>query len=386
MGKQTKLKARAAEANDLRFRESFAQLSVHAKATPPETPLTDEIVKYHADYVRDLSLFAPKTKSKSRQRQLIELVRFAFGRYPVPKLLEQAWRAAAPALRAGEGHHARRHQPALNLALRDNVNEQRFDFCAWYICLATGKSFYKTIAKGLMTKMEAHLFVNCGHDLTLPQALYFAVARAQGAADGLALRIARSKLHEMPFEDFWRDAARFFAGEGNAPESMKELSDLVDFLLAQRREHPGFHLFGGGHTRESLLRRMQDWHYALRRIKVMGDHQWSGHAIDDQSFEYKVEGKIWHWDFIQIKSSKALAAEGTAQRHCVYSYRDGCIRGDISIWSLSLRDPLGDRKRKVTIELRNNGYIAQKRGLANRGTRPEEEHAIQRWARANGLS
>lgn len=75
-----------------------------------------------------------------------------------------------------------------------------------------------------------------------------------------------------------------------------------------------------------------------------------------------------------------LAAEGSAQRHCVFGYRTRCANGSCSIWSLTRTYLGGSKVRHLTIELNSQGCIVQKRGLANRLARPDEEHVVAEWA------
>ena len=67
-------------------------------------------------------------------------------------------------------------------------------------------------------------------------------------------------------------------------------------------------------------------------------------------------------------------------RHCVYGYKASCVAGRCSIWSLVRTDAYGSRSRRLTIELASGGAIVQKRGLANRLPRPDEDAVVARWA------
>ena len=90
----------------------------------------------------------------------------------------------------------------------------------------------------------------------------------------------------------------------------------------------------------------------------------------------------------QVKTSKDLAAEGTAMHHCVYSYQHKCIDGSSSIWSVRrLQRKKGiTPERALTLEINDDGVIIQIRGFANRPARPEELEAVRYWARKNYLS
>ena len=255
------------------------------------------------------------------------------------------------------------------------------------MCVATGGSLYKEFTKFFLTKKETHLFLNCNQELDLCQTLVYAVAVAAGAPLGTASRLARSKLALEDLTcDFWLDAIRFFARPDHCPASSSEVSDLVDFVRAQRAENRNFRLVGSGYSLHALQRRKEEWHRALARAKVLGNCQRDGAPLPDHQEHTKdIHGNEVVWDFKQILNSKDLGAEGTAMRHCVLSYRNDCVSGRCSIWSLALLDRYGERQRKITIELTNAGHIVQKRGLANRLPRSEENHVIALWARAMGL-
>jgi hypothetical protein len=70
--------------------------------------------------------------------------------------------------------------------------------------------------------------------------------------------------------------------------------------------------------------------------------------------------------------------------HCVFSYKDRCIKGTCSIWSLTSED-MGVSKRRVTIEVNDYGRIIQARGFANRSVKSDERFIISEWAKKNNL-
>jgi hypothetical protein len=72
--------------------------------------------------------------------------------------------------------------------------------------------------------------------------------------------------------------------------------------------------------------------------------------------------------------------------HCVASYKQRCMSGDVSIWSLACEYPLGHLNKGLTIELRKSGVIMQCRGFANRLPHANELIMVKRWAREHGLS
>lgn len=362
MGKTTRA---AQELSDAKLASSLAHLRARsadlerAARTPPK-PAVDELLPYAHLFLRDPASLRRRTRSSNRDRQVVELARHAFGAYPVGRALTGAW------TRAPVG------------------STLKVDFRLWHICAASGGSLHKRHAKEHLTKMETHLLLLCPHGLSIEEALCHCVCRAAGASDGIALRLALSKLREKPFDDFWRQAMRFFAK--HPPPSVEATNDLCDYV--EQRRLDGARNILAGQTLESLGRRMRDWHRDLQRARVLGDASWGGRDLPDESFERRdpASGKPVFWDFHQIKTARELAAEGSQMRHCVLSYKRRCVDGTLSIWSLSRREHFGYATKKLTIELRDDGTIAQARGLANRAPRAEELMALKTWARARGLS
>ena len=72
--------------------------------------------------------------------------------------------------------------------------------------------------------------------------------------------------------------------------------------------------------------------------------------------------------------------------HCVATYKDQCVRGASSIWSLTCEQPVGVIANSVTIELASDRTIVECRGYANRSAHPDEIEVIKRWAAAYGLA
>lgn len=361
MGRATQLKNEKKELEEARWHNSFAHNNkeLKQKSLVAPLPLINDIAAYQHLAIRDIDKFSGKTKSKDREKQVFELVRFAFGKYPVCSMLSNAWYGK----------------------IKSTIHN--CDMKMWYICVARGGSLYKEHAKEHLSKKEVHNFLTCPYQMSIAQGLCYSVAKSMNAPEGVSLRIARSKIHEKTFNHFWRSCIRFFAE--NTPHSVDALNDLVDFLQSRIQANANYSI--AGNTLGSLTKKMHDWHWELQRVKAMGDSRWEGVGIADEEFVVKdLLGDEVRWTLTQIKNSKDLAAEGNKMHHCVYSYKHGCVSGSISIWSLRKQNQFGEMVPKVTIELRNEGYIAQARGLANRAARPEEKNIIRLWANKNSLT
>jgi hypothetical protein len=322
--------------------------------------------------LRDPEDWRCRIKSRADDRRFLDLVRFCFARYRVAPHLENLWLAdiaddfidrVAPIPRAP-------FPPA------------RPDLRAWYIIAAQGGSLYRQAARPYLTKLETHHFLNPPPEVaSADQAFWYAFARAEVDDRAGALRIARSKLRNFSVaSSFWKDAARYFARN---PLPTREIDDLVDFLLAAGQEDDGFSL--KGRSLAGLRRRMEEWHRALRKERSICGGAWPGRPLADADYRTGGDKKPAIWRFRQIKTGNDLFREGQRMRHCVASYKGGCLQGLISIWSLTCEFPLGQVNKGVTLEVQADGPIVQCRGFANRLPYANEVAMVKRWADDNGL-
>lgn len=360
MGRSTQLKNAKKEMAEQTVMNSFAYHNhkMKQKALEPVKPVGEELQQYRQWFVQPLDSFESRLKSKREDKLLMEMVRFCLNHYPVNHVLSSVWNQdkLIPILKA--------------------------DYRLWYICVAQGGSLYKSHAKEHLTKKEVHNLITCPHLLNINQALCYTVAKSAGAGEGLALKLCKSKLSETTFTEFWKSVNRFFVA--NVPKDINEINDLIDYIRAKKTETDSYSM--SGKTLPVLLKGMTDWHYELRRIKIMGNAVWAGTYLPDEEFKgstYEDDKVIWTMH--QIKTSKELAREGTQMHHCVYSYKEGCVSGRLSIWSLSRVDANGMSKPKITVELRNNGWIAQARGFGNRVMKPEERYILNIWSKKHDL-
>jgi len=369
MGRATRLKEEALLLAELRIRGSLDANTKRVKAelSKPVPDVSEDFVDFEGFFIRSKESFSLKTKSKDRDKQRLEFVRHAFHRYYVPAFMLNAWETPP--------RPQPQHRYQFGIPQRLNYGfATKIDYRFWYVCIATGGSFYKEYGNQLFTKKECHLFLTCKHEIKIDEAIVYAIAFAECNNTGKALRIAKSKINAFGLtNEFWREVIRFFARQ--EPKSKEQLDDIIDYIVYKKREDADFTIIGKGHTLESLCNKVEEWHHDLRRLKAIGEGNWDGINVKDS--EYVQKDGIWK--FTQIKSAKDLQREGNAMRHCVLSYKRDCIEGRCSIWSLTFND-----NRKLTIEVKGH-YVAQIRGLANRMARPDEKSIISRWASSSGF-
>jgi hypothetical protein len=391
MGKRNKLRQahrQKAESN------VCAVLAAHSKVNgrPAAAVTYCELAPEHRAKIEAWRTFALRPpeewrcriKSRSSERRFIDLVRFAFARYPVPAHLEQIW------IRDVEDDFVDDARPlsvrAVGIPDRRQVRERRAsarpDLAHWYIIATQGGSLHKQAAHPYLSKLETHHFLSASNQLSTQQAVWYATARALSDDERFAHRIAYTRLLDYSVAStFWRDVARFFARN---PMTIADMDDLIDFLRVARDEDHDFSL--KGRTLAALRRRMEDWHRALRKQQAICGGGWQGSALPDVEYRAGREENVAIWRFRQIKTGNDLFREGQRMHHCVASYKQCCMSGEVSIWSLACEYPRGHLNKGVTIELRKSGVIVQCRGFANRLPHANELAMVKRWASEHELS
>jgi hypothetical protein len=380
MGRKIRLyeaKARAAD------EVLAARLRAHSKAeTAPKLVETysdfDHVYSAGIERYRGLALRMPerwrcRLRSHATERRFLDLVKYTFARYPVAQHLESAW---IEDVRAGA------NRPAVRVERREPAADNP-DFRRWYIIATQGGSLYKRAASDFMSKLETHHFLNAPDALTSPRrACWYAFARVHTPHTNVAARIAQTTLNAFSIASpFWRDVARYFA---RYPMKIPEMNDLIDFIRAAKEEDEDFTL--QGRSIEALRRRVVAWHRMLRQSALVCGGAWEGHPLPDVEYQTGGEQNRAIWNFRQIKTGNELFQEGRRMHHCVVTYKSFCVRGAISIWSLTCEYPRGKINRGVTLELRNDGAIVQCRGFGNRLPYTNEVSVVKRWAIDYGLT
>ena len=379
MGKQNRLREAQVRAADEAIR---ARLRAHAcpKRSAPFIDCYaqfDPVYRRRIEAYRHLVLREPEAwrcrlRLRAPEKRFIDLVEFAFAKYPAPLHLLRAW---TDELHAGT-------TLIDGAPVADEVAHRRYDFCEWYIVVAQGRSLYEKLAPLGFCRRESHHFVNAPAAVTSSvRALWYAMAKAESDDSEAALRISRSKIAGFRTDcSFWPEVARFFARN---PTTVLEMNDLIDFINDRRLQDDDYSL--EGRTLASLRRGMQAWHRALRARALVCSRGWKGFPLADAQYETTGENGPVIWHFRQIKTDDALFREGERMHHCVVSYHGECTRGFSSIWSLTCECPPGNHNRGLTIEVNSRGEIVQCRGFANRAPYANELEMVHRWARENGL-
>lgn len=366
-------------------------------------------LKNYGKPLRDISTFNRTFKTTNEGKITLAVAQHLFGKYKAPSFLQNSWFHLKPLVDVEiKEDTTRRRRNQDNRFKTKLIPEAEIDLrCKWFVCVASGGSLWKEYTKAkviidysgevkttpLLTRQENHAFLACPVEAGFREALLYAIASSYTQNLGTIHKIMKSKMADFAFHDgnplhvytqtIWREVINFFCE--NDKLSLQQINDLIDYFVHAKAQPQATPYSLKGRHLASLTRQMRDWHWELTRVQKMGDAYWEGVMVEDSSFILKTQpGRTW--SFTQIKSSKALAAEGSAMHHCVYSYQAGCIAGKYSIWSVKLSSKTRFDERVLTIELTDEGKIVQIRGYANRSVRPEEMEAVRYWASNERLS
>lgn len=310
--------------------------------------------------IRDSKRWSYRGKSRDKIKQQIDLIRWMFAKYPVPRFLEIAFL------------------------------DSKSPFIEWYLAVAQGQSLYKSCSHGILSKKETHWLLKAPNELSIKEAIWWAKSMAIKEDIGIAYRMAKSviSVRGSCTEEFWIDIHRFFL---NNPVQMKEMSELVDYFMAMHGENRNWTI--KKRTIQSVRDHSERWHRSMAKLKSIGGGSWEGMKIDpwhattgviDPNPKYNTR---LTWTVREICNGTDLAKEGNAMRHCVAGYKYRCMNNTTSIFSLESVNFMDQKYKNLTIEVqRNSKRIIQARGLANRLARPLEYQVMRKWANAHGIT
>jgi hypothetical protein len=271
-----------------------------------------------------------------------------------------------------------------------NVRQKGFGL---FVHLGQGGSLYKFVKAGKfpvpLTKRMCHVFMGSTVKLSFLEAVRHAQVHVHGGDRRVAKAIYATRQlsqinttsHSAP-EDFWDTVIQWTCNQPMLAPS--QIGPIYDWIQRQRGENVKFSM--KGRTGLSVLRAVENWHGELARERKIHGHIYEPSGFEAWSHDRKVKLPTGghHWEahtITEVGTSKELAAEGRALKHCVYSYSWSVQRGVVSIWSYKI-----DGERQLTIEVNNQTkQIVQCRGAHNRAPVASEVAQVRQWMRENGL-
>lgn len=320
-----------------------------------------ELSRFSSVWVRPVGEWSPKGKSPWTQFQ--SLAEHLLVQYTMPQFMYSVFEGE------GNSHPTGR---------------------ALFAQLGAGQSLHKLVKAGKfpvpLTKRMCHTFMQSKAKYGFVQAIRHAQVLNYGGDRRLAEAVYATRqgvvLNSKPQEDFWDHVIQWLCNQPMLDTA--QVGPIFDWVAYTRNETEGFSM--KGRTGTSVLRAVEEWHGQLAKERRIRAHNYKPSGFGPWYHERKVKLKgqghyLERHCVVEILTSKELAAEGRAQKHCVYSYSWSVQRGNVSIWSYRV-----DGQRAVTIEVRNTDrMIVQARGSCNRRATPSEINWINQWALENDL-
>jgi hypothetical protein len=329
------------------------------------------LARHAPDWVRPLDNWQPK--GKGAEAQFRSLVNHLIVKYPVPAFLYRVFETTVRNVRMSV--------------------DRIWPLVTFFVRVAQGTSVYKLTKipvedGGLvvpLTKRMCHRFMQSPAKSGFIEAIRRAQVEVLGGDHRLVRAIIDSPLGDrfLPgAEAFWMTVIQWFARHSMLDPN--QVGPLFDYISHLRREDNDFSITGRSPL--ALLRGMERWHNELAHVRKLTGKPFEPSGFEAGVWENKRREKsgnfvVTRWTMTELLGSKALAKEGRAMSHCVYSYGRSIESGSTSIWSLQRND-----ERMVTVEVRNRHQsVVQVRGKANRRPTASEINYVRRWADENGL-
>jgi len=313
-------------------------------------------------WVRPVEDWVPR--GKAPDAVLISLAGHLTARYPVPAFLYGAFFT----------------QPASYL---------KYDPMVFYRCAAEGKSIHALFSEKAyyprMTRRMSHLFMRMKAGMSIPEAARTAQVLASGGSAALARELCRSSFGDR-FSDFEDRVAEFISWLCREREiDFKQLGNVVQYFWNLWWDDQNYSLKGRTFASVSrdARRYMDQWSVQKKLTKTTFEPSgfrgatWTVRGMGDNGTMQPIT-----WTMRELLTARDIRAEGTAMRHCVFTYAIDVEEKRCSLWSLRRDD-----RRMLTVEVDTaDKQIVEAKGKCDRDPEPREIRMLKHWAAKNGLS
>ena len=115
------------------------------------------------------------------------------------------------------------------------------------------------------------------------------------------------------------------------PTAQFQMIEYLDFFKVHVRNFQ-FNQYYRNISPDAVLRRMQEWHLNMfdGDVSDYDRYHWEGSGLND----FTVHHENCIYIFQEIKTGLDLVNESIEMHHCVASYVESCLSGEIQIWSI----------------------------------------------------
>lgn len=306
-----------------------------------------------------------KSRSYALDRQVEDLIRHLYVRYPVPRYMLRS-------ILTPEGAALLFREEIVRISKKKKPTDWKYR--TWLLAAAQGESLAK-VTKGVLTRKEAHWAAQAPAD-TFDEAIVWAKARTLNLPPA-GLEWVKAYLALYARQEDVDVMIGFFAKHWDAM-APGQRRDILDFLSHEVGDIGRF-LHGRG--LRSVLQASDEWHRQSWQIKKYGHLKWKARFKDwsHENAKVRIEAK-------ELCTIEDLVDEGTRMRHCVGTYAWECHQGRCAIFSLRFRWGMGLETRltvEVAPELRS---VVQVKGPRNARIDDNQKRGLMLWAAEMGFT
>ena len=276
------------------------------------------LARHHEAWIRPIERWQPD--SRVQHAQFGDLARYLLAKFDVPVYMDSVWFIE-------EGKEARQQQ-------------------GWFVHIGTGANIRTADVPVELSKKMAHHFLQAPEHYTVEEAMRYGQIMAQGGNEALVEALVATHLgRSFDYEEFWCKVVTYFVKQ---PElELKWVPPIIGYIHHQKYEP----LSGGDPAEPNFSMKSRSLPKLLIQVKKWQE-RWTREARLDsiksadnetrRKYAYYYDevkddrGNVQLWTIEELTTSKALASEGDAMKHCVGSYASKLDK--TAIWSLKVQE------------------------------------------------
>lgn len=321
------------------------------------------LARHHQAWIRPVERWQPA--SRVQHAQFGGLARYLLAKFEVPVFMDSVWFIEA-------GDEATRQQ-------------------GWFAHIGSGANIRTADLPVELSKKMAHHFLQAPEHYTVEEALRYGQVRGQGGSEALVEVVVATHLgRSFDHDDFWSKVVQFFVAH---PElELKWIPPIVGYIHHQKYQP----LSGGEPAEPNFAMKSRSVSKLLDQVKKW-QQRWTREARLDsikrtdnearRKFAYYYDeakdnrGNIQRWTIEELTTSKALASEGDAMKHCIATYASKLDK--TSVWSLKVQE-YGEIYHVLTVAIDIEfEIVTQVRGRFNLDPEPGTANRSQSRSKLN---
>jgi hypothetical protein len=252
----------------------------------------------------------------------------------------------------------------------------------WFMMELQGKNLrYSSKLPFKLTQRAAHFFRCMNEDigLTVTRSLIYAQVFILTSNHAFSQAVATC-IRNISESEYWIESMSILYKKGLESGDVNEVMDYINEIVFVQQSKIDIK----NKSLENLYRDVEQWHRNLSLQKF--EKTLAKKKLPSANIPvFDISFNNTFYKIMQLKKLGELFNEGYNLKHCVYSYRNYCLKKESYIFSLMHKNIDSSFTSLITIELDGKKKIIQARGKFNRSVNEDELSIIQLWADENNL-